>query len=98
MPGDEVRSARAHAVRLRGALRRGDQARVGGEAEIVVAAEVQQLAAVDAQPRALRRIHRPSMPRQAGGVARGERSIELRDQPLHAFRRDGRSPPTSPER
>ena len=66
-----MRGAGAHAVARRAVLRRGDDPRIGGEAQVVVAAEVQHLAAVDGQLRALARGDRVAAPAEAGGGARG---------------------------
>ncbi len=64
-------------------LRRGDDAPVTGQAQIVIASEVEHLAVIDPQPRTLSGIDDATF---ASKTPRGpllERFIELRGQPRH---------------
>ena len=77
---DEVRGAGAHAPARRAVARGRDDVRVIGEAEIIVARERQELAAVDDDVRALRRRERAPGSLPSVGVLRREVAEEPRDQ------------------
>src|SRR4029077_3629468 len=92
-----MRGAGPDAVVRRALLGRGDDARVGGEPEIVVAAEMQDLSSVGEWARALRRIDDPSAAQQLLHGTLCKRGIELRDQTRHRFdRAEARSRAAAP--
>ena len=72
-----MRGAGTDAVTHRAVLRSRDHARMRGEAQVVVAAEVQDLAPVDDEPRALPRFDRAPAAVEAGRVARCVSGREL---------------------
>ena len=77
MAGDEMRSTGAHAEPRRTALGCGDQPRIGRESQIVVASELQHVAPIDREARALRRIDGAPPPRKARRPPCGERLGEF---------------------
>jgi hypothetical protein len=86
VPGNEVRRTGADAVARSTGLRYGDDARVAGQAQIVIAAEVEHLAAIDPQPRTLSGIDDATFAPKTPGGSPFERVIELRGQPGHCRR------------
>ncbi len=76
---DEVRRAGAHPPQQRGVTRGGDDRGIVGEAQVVVARERDERAAVDGDARTLRRGDRPSCAREALRAAPPERVGELGD-------------------
>ena len=78
---EQMRAAAAGAVALRAFSDRGDQFRMRGEAEIVVAGEADDLAAVDCHVRGARRVGGTTMAAQTARVdfleAFGERVEQM---------------------
>ena len=101
VPGERTRSAAPGAVPGRGLVGRLDDARVGGEAEVVVRAEEQPLAALDHRPTGPGRRHddRVGAPRRpaAGRQGHGEEAFEAGGHDRLSTS-PARSPVSSPSR
>jgi hypothetical protein len=80
--GDQVRCGRAHAAAADGLDHRLRDARVAGQAEVVVGGEGQQRPAVDFEHGALGPAHHPAGAAQPGGLEGGE----LGGETLHGTR------------
>ncbi len=70
MAGDQMRRARADAARIERGVRGGNQRGIGGEAEVVVAAEGNDALAVDRDVRALRAVEQQAPPLEMIGLQR----------------------------
>src|SRR6185369_17274260 len=73
----QMRCARAYAIGVRAIARGGNEARVGSEAEIVVAAESNVIAAVDHDTGALGAVEHAAHAAQAARLERGEIGGEI---------------------
>ena len=68
--GDEMRRARADAARIERGVRGGNQRRIGGQTEVVVAAEGNDVLAVDRDVHALRTVEHRAPPFEMIGLQR----------------------------
>src|SRR5690606_19226208 len=80
MAADQVRGAAADAVTSRTFLQRRDQLRVRGEAEVIIAAEGEHLAAIDHGARCAGAVSRATTPAQCSRIECGEVLVQAGKQ------------------